>query len=347
MKPRSNRVSATSFPLLGTPNGTQDITLARREARVQTVTSIKGGADDRTERGAGGEPDDLGGALRAFVETRLETPVRARFCGWPHAESAVWCLERVGGRPPAFVKVFRQPQKFAQERRAYREWLPQLPSGRVSTLLAESGALRALLLSALPGALLKRTPLPPLQTQDAYRQAGAFLGALHRLPFDDHDPLPLGEAARRRARAWLARAEGIVAPDLCAWVGERAAEMAEVLEGLGAARVPCHRDYTPRNWLVAVSGAGVELSVIDFEHARPDFWLADLEKLYASGWDAALEAAFWEGYGRTPTGLERELLARRAALAALATVVWAREHGDAAFEAEGRAQLEGLRARER
>lgn len=330
--------------------GTQGTTLARREARVQTVTSIKGGADDGTGSSTGSSSGDLGGALRAFVETQLGTPVRGRFCGWPHAESAVWRLERVGGRQPAFVKVFRQPQKFAQERRAYREWLPQLPSGRTPTLLAESGPLRALLLSALPGALSERVPLTPPRLLEVYRQAGAFLGALHRLPFRDHDPLPLGEAARRRARAWLARAEGIVAPDLCTWVGERAAEVAEVFEGLGAARVPCHRDYTPRNWLVAVSGADlseVELSVLDFEHARPDFWLADLEKLYASGWDAALEAAFWEGYGRPPTDLERALLARRAALAALATIVWAREHRDAAFEAQGRAQLSGLRAYER
>lgn len=302
--------------------------------------------------------DELGSALRTFAEFHLGAPVRARFCGWPHAESAVWRVEgqvtgQAHGRTAAFIKVLRQPQKFAQERRAYRDWAPQLTSAPgpalVPTLLAESGALRALLLSALPGVLLERASLKAAQSLEAYRQAGAFLGALHRLPFRDDDPLPLGEATRRRARAWLARAEGLVQPELRAWVEGRAVAVAETLEQLGAARVPCHRDFAPRNWLVTTEkGEGaVRLAVIDFEHSRPDFWLADLEKLCASGWDADSEAAFWTGYGRTLTAAEWTLLEQRSALAALATVVWACEHGDAAFEAQGRAQLSGLWARGR
>lgn len=296
--------------------------------------------------------DRPGSVLQAFAELHLGAHVRARFCGWPHAESAVWRLEgQVEGRRVAYFKVFRQPQKFAQERRAYRDWLPQLTSApaRVPTLLAESGALRALLVSALPGVLLERASLKAAQNLAAYRQAGAFLGALHRLPFRDDDPLPLAEATRRRARAWLTRAEGLIQPDLRAWVAGQATAVAETLEQLGAARVPCHRDFTPRNWLVTTeNGAGsVRLGVIDFEHSRPDFWLADLEKLCAEGWDAATEAAFWTGYGRTPTAAERTLLEQRSPLAALATVVWACEHGDPAFEAQGRAQLSGLWARGR
>lgn len=291
---------------------------------------------------------ELPDALGAFAEAQLGQLTRTRFCGWPHAESAVWHLE---GRASAYLKAFRQPRKFAQERRAYRDWLPRLTSepGLAVTpaLLAESGALRALLLSALPGSLAVHALLTPRQGLEVYRRAGAFLRALHALPFGDDDPLPLGEAYRQRAKAWLARAEGLVADPLVAWVGGRAGEAAGLLDTLGAARVPCHRDFTARNWLVATGAGAVRLAVIDFEHARPDFWLFDTEKLCAEVTATPLEAAFWQGYGRAPTDAERRVLEAHGALAALSTVVWAREHGDAAFEAQGRAQLGRLRARGR
>jgi len=298
--------------------------------------------------------DELPDALGAFAEARLGRLTRTRFCGWPHAESAVWHLE---GRASAYLKAFRQPRKFVQERRAYRDWLSRLApvsesrSAVTPALLAESTALRALLLSALPGSLAVHALLTPRQSLEVYRQAGAFLRALHALPFGDDDPLPLGEAYRQRAKAWLARAEGLVADPLVAWARGRAGEAAGLLDALGAARVPCHRDFTARNWLVTTEGTGegaaVRLAVIDFEHARPDFWLFDTEKLCAGVMATPLEAAFWRGYGRTPTGTERRVSEAHGALAALSTVVWAREHGDAAFEAQGRAQLGRLRARGR
>lgn len=287
-------------------------------------------------------------ALRVFAERQLGPLGSTRFCGWPHAESAVWAVQ---GERRAFLKVFRQPRKFVQERHAYQVWLPQLASAEVRTplLLGESETLRALLVSALPGELMERAPLTPSLTPslslEAYRQAGAFLRALHTLPFKDDDPFSLAEATRHRARAWLRRAEGTVKQDLIAWVGEQAAEVADTLTKLGTVRVPCHRDYTPRNWLVEISGKRIRLSVIDFEHSRPDCRLFDTERLAASGWSEASERAFWAGYGRTLTKAERRLLEHHAALTALSTVVWAREHHDTKFEAQGWAQLTRLRER--
>lgn len=283
-------------------------------------------------------------ALRAFAERQLGPLSGTRFCGWPHAESAVWAVQ---GERRAFLKVFRQPRKFVQEQHAYRVWLPQLASAEVRTplFLGESETLRALLVSALPGTLLERAPLTPSQSLEAYRQAGAFLRALHALPFRDDDPFSLAEATRHRAWAWLRRAEGAVKQDLIAWVGKQAAEVAETLTKHGTVRVPCHRDYTPRNWLVEISGKRIRLSVIDFEHSRPDFWLFDTERLAASGWSEASERAFWAGYGRTLTPDEQSLLEKHSALTALSTVVWAREHHDTNFEAQGWAQLTRLRER--
>ena len=280
--------------------------------------------------------------LRAFAAAQLGPLQAVRFCGWPHAESSVWA---VTGAEQAFLKVFRQPRKFVQERRAYRAWLPGLGFQGTPRLLAESSELRALLISARPGSLLEHAHPNEVQRLEAYRQAGAWLRALHALPFVDDDPVPLAEAYTRRGAAWLGRAAGLLEPTLISWVGEQVESAVKSLEQLGAVRVPCHRDYSPRNWLVDLSGGNVQLSVIDFEHARPDHWLVDVERLYAGGWDSSLEDAFWQGYGRVLSELERKVLRQRLALSALSSVVWAREHGDADFERQGRRQLAALYGR--
>jgi len=286
--------------------------------------------------------EPLEASLRAFAERPLGR-VRARFRGWEHAESRVWELLSEDGRR-AFLKVHRQPRKFRQELRAYREWLPQLPK-LVPELIAVHEAPYALLLSAVPGTLAERSALTPEEERALHRQAGAFLRRLHDLPFEDRDPVPLAEAFRRRTEAWSERARGVVEDDLIGWVKGQVEEAVRMVAAGAFTRVPCHRDYTPRNWLVDVHTSS-QLFVIDFEHARPDLWLADLEKLWSTLWPLRpdLEAAFWEGYERTLTGEEQGLLARTAALGAFTTVVWAREHGDRAFEAHGWRLLRRLRA---
>ena len=79
-----------------------------------------------------------------------------------------------------------------------------------------------------------------------------------------------------------------------------------VAELAGVRRVPCHRDFGPRNWLWD-DAAG--LSVIDFEHAQPGIWWVDVNRLIDESWhaDPGLEDAFWLGYGRRPDAHERRL----------------------------------------
>ncbi len=236
--------------------------------------------------------------------------------------------------------MFKQPRKFLQERRAYREWLPQLDA--TPNLIGESEVYSALLVSTVPGKNVADVLLRPEEALTTYRRAGAFLRKLHTLPFTDDKPVPLLEDYRQRAKTWLTRADGLLEPDLIAWVSEQAAEAAELLGGMNPTRVPCHRDYTARNWLVDVTD-GLKLSVIDFEHSRPDFWPFDVEKLVTEVGGTELEAAFWQGYGRSLRDAETRVLEMYSALNALSTVVWAREHGDEAFEADGRRRLYRLR----
>jgi hypothetical protein len=279
--------------------------------------------------------------LEAFAAAHLGDTLRVRFCGWDHAESRVWALETAGARR-AFLKVPSQWRKFRQERHAYRAYLPGLRRW-VPNLIAVCEAPAALLLTAKPGTLVQHTPLTSVEEHALYCQAGAFLRVLHAQPLTERDPMPLAEALRRRAQAWCERAHGLVDAALVDWVHAQAAEAAKLAHTAALPRVPTHGDFSPRNWLVA-DGA---LYVIDFEHAKPDLWLADVLKLWCAVWweRPDLARSFFAGYGRPPTALEETLLERLAALHALSTVVWARAHADAAFEAQGLALLRRLQER--
>lgn len=281
----------------------------------------------------------LDGALLMFCQQSLGPLQQSTFCGWDHAESSVWKVVSESGRA-AYLKQHRQPRKFAQESRAYAEWLPHLSAFTPQLIAKLEGAQNALLLSPVLGELVETSQLGTVDLHDLYIQAGHFLNKLHTLPFSDEDELPIGEAVAQRTGAWTGkRAEGIINANDIAWVRARVSETLPLLQMY--TRVPCHRDYTARNWLVNEG----KLYVIDFEHARADLWFLDVERMWSDVWRERpfLEAAFWEGYGRTLKEEERGILERLAALNALSTVVWAKEHGDEEFEAFGRGVLERLK----
>ena len=280
-------------------------------------------------------PEKLLNACRQVLGDGLETS----FHGWDHAESKVWKV--IGRDQIAYLKQYHQPRKYQQEYEAYTRWLPLLKSMRTPDLLAHFEDSRTLLFSEVQGELVEEKERRGEDVRDLYRQAGAFLRELQTLPFVDEDELPLSEAVAQRTEAWTAgRAGGIVGAADVDWVRARVAETLPVLQDYR--RVPCHRDYTARNWLVDEG----KLYVIDFEHSRPDLWFLDIERLWSDVWweRPDLAEAFWEGYGRILSDEEAWLLERLAALNALSTIVWAREHNDAPFEARGRARLERLKA---
>ncbi|MFW5752788.1 MAG: aminoglycoside phosphotransferase family protein, partial [Planctomycetota bacterium] len=266
------------------------------------------------------------------------------FCGWDHAASAVWELR--AGERRAFCKAHRQRRKFLQESTALREWGPQLD--RVPRLLAvRHERPHALLLTALPGAIACHLTLSAEGACQLHRRAGAWLARLHALPVTDDDPLPLGQALRQRAAAWIDRSADLLDGDTRAWVASQAAAL-DRLDG--TARVPCHRDYSPRNWLIepAVPDS-YDLAVIDFEHAQMDWWLQDCDRLRGEWWVGRpeLERAFYAGYGRRPDANEQTLAGVLGAINALSTVVWGHQHGDQLFARAGRERLYALRQQAR
>ncbi len=271
---------------------------------------------------------DLEPRLVAWI-TRELGPVR----GWTRLDvgagsTAVFGLRDAAGRG-WIVKRFGSVRGFAQERRALGAWLAgrsELGGARVPRLRAADPKLAALILERLPGEGVGDDGGGP----EVQRAAGRFLAGLHALASADDDPLPIGEALERRARAW--RTRGALEPELVELVerlGPRADQFA------GVRRVPCHRDFAPRNWL----WDGERLAVLDFEHARLDLALADLCKLWVDLWSGSLDdpgaLALFAGYGRTLAPAERGRLRALVVLHGLSSLVWGRQHGNPNHIAEG------------
>jgi Ser/Thr protein kinase RdoA (MazF antagonist) len=134
----------------------------------------------------------------------------------------------------------------------------------------------------------------------------------------------------------------LVEPALAAWSTERLARaMPHLIE---SRRVPCHRDWEPRNWLVDDKHAW--LAAIDFEHARPDHRLADLSRLAAYVWPARpdLREAFEAGYAEAWGEAEEAMIAAFAAFEAVQRWVWGHVHEDVELCASARSALIALGA---
>lgn len=305
-------------------------------------------------------------ALASRASNNLNKSVHEDMFSWAclkeHPKSAtVW---RVDGRGGALVlKQHRHPRPFAQELAAYRDWLPRLTASRhgvslraeawtspcsagdhlspgtsdlpllptcVPQLLGFDLGARALALTVAPG---ERLSLARSERPGAHAAAGRFLRDFHALPAADDDPVPLREAVAARLAEWHARAGGLLSPaerDGLARLADRRDAFA------GVARVPCHRDFTPDNWLLA----GDALHVLDFEHARLDAPEADLVKLRAEVWSTspALGHAFLAGHGPLTVDAAARLDVLLA-LHAVATLAWAERHADTRFQALGRQAL--------
>lgn len=267
-------------------------------------------------------------ALERWVEQRLGPTGPWVRLDARRGSTTVFGLTGADGRE-CVLKQYRSMRAFEQERRALSVWFAEVErvgEARVPRLIGDAPKLAALLVERLPGSTAQQP------AANVHRAAGRFLAALHQLAVLDDDPLPLADALLRRTRSWLRRAD--LDPEqarIVAQHGPRSDLFAT------ARRVPCHRDFAPRNWL----WDGERLAVIDFEHARLDLALVDLAKLCVDAWaeqpDCA--AAFFAGYGRLLSDLEREQLRALVVLYGLGCLAWGRGRADADSIAEGQRAL--------
>jgi hypothetical protein len=231
------------------------------------------------------------------------------------AAGATWFVKRHGDRGRHFAEVS-----------AYRQWVPAL-RGNAPRLRAVSDPLAIVILSAVPG---EPAPWPAADAGTLPEAARMAEAALHRragmLLHQFHQarpPVPWESFGAAKVAEFDA-----LAPMASALLGKRELALAraevEALAGLSCpGRVPCHRDYTPRNWVVS---NGVPY-VLDFELARLDVWLADLSRLHLGIWATRpdLREAFLAGYGRHLSTTDRVILRGCAVLTATWLLVKARE----------------------
>ena len=280
----------------------------------------------------------------AWAERVLGGCTLIRDCTWQHRMSRVLRLrDRTGA--DWFLKQHRDQDRYDAELTAYRRWVPAL-GGRAPNLRSCEDELRAIILSAVPGTLApwpsQAAPAVPGRLHGSevaiHRQAGEVLRRLH----EAQEPLPwpdLGAAKADELDRLAARAAGLFTAGELSFARSQVRALGSVT---AAVMVPCHRDYTPRNWLVH-DGA---LSVIDFEWVRLDAPVSDMARLYLNVWPGRpdLAEAFLAGYGR-PRPLDaddRAILNGCVAVTAIWLIIKARESAQPSFEDAVRAALHHL-----
>lgn len=216
---------------------------------------------------------------------------------WPRPNSRVWRI-RLPDRD-AFVKISPGDDSFRREHHALTATVPR---SRIDApeLIAAAPALRTLVMSAVPGRVVRTLtpPLEPTVERDVHHRAGRALAALHRqIP----SPIGPGETARRLdhllgAAVEREAASGSVLDHTHHQTLARAhAAMAQAAPSYAPATL--HGDFQPRNWLW--SRQAERLALIDFEAVTRGFWVEDLAWLFATTWSSRpdLRDSLLRGYG--------------------------------------------------
>jgi hypothetical protein len=259
-------------------------------------------------------------------------------CSWEHRMSSVLRV-RDADDIIWFVKRHASPDRYAAELTAYRNWVPGLQDA-APRLRAFDDQLRAIILSAVLG---EATSWPasdasgPRADRSAERHvqlaAGTILRRLHDAqparPWPDFATVKIGQFEQLKPAA-----AALLEPRTLDLAGAHIAALADIPV---PTQVPCHHDYTPRNWLVH-DGA---LHVIDFEWSGLDVRVADFARLHLGVWATRpdLREAFLGGYGQELSLADQELLHGCAVLTAVWLLVRAHETRQPSFEDASRMAL--------
>jgi hypothetical protein len=250
-----------------------------------------------------------------------------------HGEAIVLELVSSSGAGWIAKHVVRE-KKYRQELGAYSEWVRMLGPA-APALHSAHDDLRLLILSRLDGRTVEGSEWeysPPV-----YRRIGELTRLLHvsAAPEVDED---FADDLVDRLENYLDRGAHLLTPDE---IDLARSQVGEITEMPPAITVPCHLDNHARNWLVDETGT---VKIIDFGHAQRAPWIADINRMELRHWREMpdLRDAFFDGYGQLPTEDDWHMYRLYLAYVGVTTIVWAHEHGDATFAAEGRAWLRGL-----
>ncbi|WP_406495246.1 aminoglycoside phosphotransferase family protein [Streptomyces sp. NBC_01604] len=276
--------------------------------------------------------------VRQLAEQEVGRIVTWTDASWDRDSSRVW---RADGAQEGvwYIKIHQHTRFHHREVDAYRSWVPSLGPA-TPTLVTADSALRAVVITAVPGRPLHGIAHPPEQQQLLFHQIGALAAAIHR----SAAPLPANEGvpALAKVERHLEAARPYLHPGDEEFIRQIVAR-AEDVPPLD--RVPTHGDFQLRNLLLDDNGS---LAVIDFERSEPGPAIRDLVRL-ADAWatQPRLHDAFMSGYGRALTPAEEERFVVDSTLDALSGIQYGATHTDAETQERGHRTLARLRSQGR
>ncbi|MFF0476478.1 NUDIX domain-containing protein [Streptomyces sp. NPDC004284] len=278
-------------------------------------------------------------AVRAFTERAVGRVAGWTDVSWAREESRVWQARGAGGGT-WYVKIHQNDRFHRREVTALREWVPGLGGGGPRLVAADPGLL-AVVVTAVEGRPLHGAVLPGVEERAVFRSLGVLAARIHASALPPPPPTPTITRADRYGKVdrHLEAARPHLAPGDEEHV-RAVVEQARRLEPLPL--VVTHGDFQIRNILRAADGS---LRIVDFERSEPQPVVRDLVRLL-DRFDGRedLCRAFFDGYGRPFTALERAHLATEAVLDAVSGIGYGAAHGDPELVERGRRTLAHSRA---
>ncbi|MCA1220025.1 aminoglycoside phosphotransferase family protein [Streptomyces sp. 8L] len=228
---------------------------------------------------------------------------------WPRGDSRVWRVQADHGE--VFVKLYPSTEQYEREVKGCEHVARALATDEAPRLLARDPERPAVVLSALPGRVVRGLPLEQAEEQQVHRLAGDLLRRWHDAPE------PISDLEHRRIMASVT-AQADEAGMILERLGDQLSPAEQDLVRDAAHDLPDlarvlplvyrHGDYSPRNWLW--DAATRHHSLIDFEESAPGLAIEDLVWLCGAAWPTRpdLRDAFLTGYGRLLTSTEQRAL---------------------------------------
>ncbi|NQW18218.1 MAG: aminoglycoside phosphotransferase family protein [Chloroflexi bacterium] len=279
--------------------------------------------------------------VRREMGSRVQIDNFSRDFGRP---SIVWRLTRNDGSR-AWFKHHEMRRLYERELIGLEQFVPALGTQtwwQSPTVISRDDELAVILMTEVSGELLDSTPVSSDERTRMFRMAGRFIRKLHDADISDPEGIDAAEHLRDRMAHYLGQGEKAVDDATATWARELIDDACSVT---GVRRVPCHMDFSPRNWLILRDEPGTGFGVIDWERTRWDLWQQDVQRMEYDHFhrEPHLRDAYFEGYGRDPTEHEQLQLNTISLVTAIASIPWAIDHNDATFVELSRTQIERIR----